>query len=299
MSFAICDSFLDILNDSLEESDIGSASDSDYVEKSDHDTSSEFRGILLSESETLQVMYESSDSWIGRDHVCSWNKQEPSKNVRTRTHNIYSRRQGSRRVARRAKMPFEIWSLFKTQDIIDVIVLNTNIYISNIWTKCMREKSAKCTDGDEIKALLGSLLLAGVFYNNPLNLCDLYNTDGTDTEIFSSTMSFQQHRFLLRCMSFDDHAKRSVRKLQEKLTPIRMAAKYGIKIFELSDSETYYVSKIEVYVGKQNEGSNQMDTSLQQSSEGFALQMKLKVVLTMWISLLSFTIQHEEPNVGH
>ncbi|KRY79843.1 hypothetical protein T4A_9848 [Trichinella pseudospiralis] len=222
MSFAICDSFLDILNDSLEESDIGSASDSDYVEKSDHDTSSEFRGILLSESETLQVMYESSDSWIGRDHVCSWNKQEPSKNVRTRTHNIYSRRQGSRRVARRAKMPFEIWSLFKTQDIIDVIVLNTNIYISNIWTKCMREKSAKYTDGDEIKALLGSLLLAGVFYNNPLNLCDLYNTDGTDTEIFSSTMSFQQHRFLLRCMSFDDHAKRSVRKLQETLIPIRM-----------------------------------------------------------------------------
>ncbi|KRY13927.1 PiggyBac transposable element-derived protein 4 [Trichinella patagoniensis] len=48
--------------------------------------------------------------------------------------------------------------------------------------------------------------------------------------------------------------------------PFRMyipskAAKYGIKIFELSDSETYYVSKMEVYVGKQNEGPHQMDTS--------------------------------------
>ncbi|KAL1243103.1 PiggyBac transposable element-derived protein [Trichinella spiralis] len=48
--------------------------------------------------------------------------------------------------------------------------------------------------------------------------------------------------------------------------PFRMyipskAAKYGIKIFELSDSETYYVSKVEVYVGKQNEGPHQMDTS--------------------------------------
>ncbi|KRZ11691.1 hypothetical protein T11_4093 [Trichinella zimbabwensis] len=46
------DSFLDILNDSLEESDIDSASDSDYVEKSDYDSSSEFSGTLLSESET-------------------------------------------------------------------------------------------------------------------------------------------------------------------------------------------------------------------------------------------------------
>ncbi|KRZ09958.1 PiggyBac transposable element-derived protein 4 [Trichinella zimbabwensis] len=285
------DSFLNILNDSLEESDIGSASDSGYVEKSDH-------------GQNLGALYrqKSSDSWIGRDHVCSWNKQVPYKNVRTRAHNIYSGRQGPRSVARRAKTHFEIWSLFKTQDIIDVIVLNTNIYISNIRAKCMREKSAKDTDEDEIKTLLGLLLLAGTFRSNRLNLCDFYNTDGTGVEIFSSTMSLQRLRFLLRCLRFDDHATRSERKLQDKLAAIRMvfdrfvknctenymhsphvtidevllsfkgrcpfrmyiptkAAKYGIKIFELSDSKTYYVSKIEVYVGKQNEGSYQMDTS--------------------------------------
>ncbi|KRZ78115.1 hypothetical protein T10_11476 [Trichinella papuae] len=75
------DSFLDILNDSLEESDIGSASNSDYVEKSGHDTSSEFSVTFSSESETEDVMHERSDSWISRDHVCSWNKQELSRNV--------------------------------------------------------------------------------------------------------------------------------------------------------------------------------------------------------------------------
>ncbi|KRZ15438.1 hypothetical protein T11_5373 [Trichinella zimbabwensis] len=126
------DSFLDILNDSLEESDIGSASDSDYVEKSDHDSSSEFSGTLSSESETEEVMHERSDSWIGRDHVCAWNKREPSKNVRTRAHNIYSGREGPRSSARHAKAPFEIWSLFMTKDIIDAIVVNTNIYIRKI-----------------------------------------------------------------------------------------------------------------------------------------------------------------------
>ncbi|KRZ31104.1 hypothetical protein T4B_10069 [Trichinella pseudospiralis] len=39
------------------------------------------------------------------------------------------------------------------------------------------------TDEDEVRAVLGLLLLVGVFHNNRLNLSDLYNTDGTDVEI--------------------------------------------------------------------------------------------------------------------
>ncbi|KRY01367.1 hypothetical protein T4E_2361 [Trichinella pseudospiralis] len=34
------------------------------------------------------------------------------------------------------------------------------------------------------------------------------------------------------------------------------AAKYDIKVFQLSNSETYSISKMEVYVKKQNEGRN-------------------------------------------
>ncbi|KRX42151.1 PiggyBac transposable element-derived protein 4 [Trichinella murrelli] len=279
------DSFLEILNDSLEESDRGSASDSDYVEKSDHDSSSEFSGTLSSDSETEEVIHERSDSWIGRDRVCLWNKEEPSKNVRTRPHNIYSGRQGPRSAARHAKTPCEIWSLFMTKDIIDAIVLNTNIYIGNIRTKYyVRERSAKDTDEDEIKALLGLLLLAGVFQSNRLNLCDLYNTDGTGVEIFPSTMSLQRLRFLLRCLRFDDHATRAERKRQDKLAAIRMV----FDTFVRNCTENYMHSahvtidevlvsfkdrcpfrilrnvlykKMEVYVGKQTEGPHQMDTS--------------------------------------
>ncbi|KRZ03275.1 hypothetical protein T11_6585 [Trichinella zimbabwensis] len=167
------DSFLDILNDSLEESDI--ASDSDYVEKSDYDASSEFSDTFSSESETEEITYERSVSWIGSDHVCSWSKQEASRNVRTRAHNIYSGRQGPRSVA---KTPCEIWWLFMTKVIIDVITLNTNIYVNKVRAKYVKERSVKDMDEDEIKALLGLLLLAGVFHSNRLNLCYLYNTDG-------------------------------------------------------------------------------------------------------------------------
>ncbi|KRY49151.1 hypothetical protein T03_1237 [Trichinella britovi] len=49
------DSLLDLLNDSLEKNDIGSAGDSDYIEKSDHDTSSDFSGTFLSESQTEEL----------------------------------------------------------------------------------------------------------------------------------------------------------------------------------------------------------------------------------------------------
>ncbi|KRY93014.1 hypothetical protein T4D_16574 [Trichinella pseudospiralis] len=73
-------------------------------------------------------MYERTDLWIGRDHVCSWNKQVPPRNVRTRAHNIYSRRRGPRSVARRAKTLFEMWWPFMTKDIDD-------IYISKVWAK--------------------------------------------------------------------------------------------------------------------------------------------------------------------
>ncbi|KRX86789.1 hypothetical protein T4E_5129 [Trichinella pseudospiralis] len=57
-----------------------------------------------------------------------WNKQVPPRNVRTRAHNIYSRRRGPRSVARRAKTLFEMWWSFMTKDIDD-------IYISKVWAK--------------------------------------------------------------------------------------------------------------------------------------------------------------------
>ncbi|KRZ21017.1 hypothetical protein T4B_186 [Trichinella pseudospiralis] len=131
--------------------------------------------------------------------------------------NIYSGRQRPRSLARLARMPFEIWWLFTTKAIIDVITLNPKIYIRKIRAQYIRERRAKDTDEDEIKALLGLLLLTGIFRSSRLNLCNFSNIDGTSVEIFSSKMSLQRLRFLLRCMRFDDHATRSGRKLQDKL----------------------------------------------------------------------------------
>ncbi|CAK1592286.1 unnamed protein product [Parnassius mnemosyne] len=38
-------------------------------------------------------------------------------------------------------------------------------------------------------------------------------------------------------------------------------AKYGIKLFSLADATIYYTKKLEIYVGKQLEGSYNLDTS--------------------------------------
>ncbi|KRY91324.1 hypothetical protein T4D_238 [Trichinella pseudospiralis] len=88
------DSFLDILNDSLKESDIRNASNSLFKRVTRFILST-----LSSENKTEEVMHERSDLWISKDHY----KQEPSKNVRTRANNMYPGRQGPRSAARHAK----------------------------------------------------------------------------------------------------------------------------------------------------------------------------------------------------
>ncbi|KRZ09421.1 hypothetical protein T4B_10245 [Trichinella pseudospiralis] len=71
--------------------------------------------------------------------------------------------------------------------------------------------------------------------------------------------------FLLRCTHFDYRVTLLEQRLQDKLSPIGMVFDSFLRnctenFVQLSVSETYYVSKIEVYVGKQNERLHQMNT---------------------------------------
>ncbi|KRY83611.1 hypothetical protein T4D_5860 [Trichinella pseudospiralis] len=120
-----------------------------------------------------------------------------------------------------------------------------------------------------------------------------YDTDGKGIEIFLLNAS---RLFLLRCTRFDYRVILSERKLQDKRSPIRMVFDSSARnctenctsrlmkccfpsnalfacissprllnmasnFFKLSDSETYYVSTMEMHVGKQNEGPHQISTS--------------------------------------
>ncbi|GBP04942.1 hypothetical protein EVAR_21159_1 [Eumeta japonica] len=87
--------------------------------------------------------------------------------------------------------------------------------------KFQRDRDAKDTDVEEIKALLGLLIMSGVLRASHLNFRDLWATDGTGVEIFRLTMRYQRFLFLLRCLRFDDRTTRAERLQIDNLAAIR------------------------------------------------------------------------------
>lgn len=114
----------------------------------------------------------------------------------------------------------EIWSLFFPDDILEVIVENTNIFIGMSHFD-PSNRSARQTDIIELKALLGLLYISGMSKNNHVNAADLFRTNGTSMEIFRLTMSLQRFKFLLWHICFDNTTTREERQKYDKLAPIR------------------------------------------------------------------------------
>jgi hypothetical protein len=147
------------------------------------------------------------------------------------------------------------------------------------------------TDETELKAMIGLLILAGVWRSAGESLDELWSSkDGRS--IFRAVMSLTRFKELLRFCRFDNQQTRPQRLAEDKLAPIRdfwemflstlppvykpgsdvtideqlvatrgrcnfrqyipsKPGKYGIKIFWICDSETSYPLKGEIYVGKQ------------------------------------------------
>lgn len=131
------------------------------------------------------------------------------KHLRTRKFNIVT---GVRLCAKNAKTPFECWNLFFCNNILEIIVQNTNKMIQMQRSNFSRQRDAKETDKIEIKALLGLLYLAGTPRSSHLNVDDLWERDGTGVEKFWLTMSKERFLFLLRYLRYDDKQTRDERK---------------------------------------------------------------------------------------
>jgi hypothetical protein len=104
-------------------------------------------------------------------------------------------------------------SLFVTDDMLEIVVENTNKYIETVRVNYSdRNKyKVKRTTLSEIKACIGLLYMAGVFKSSRQNLDDLWANDDTGMEIFRSTVSLQRFRFLLQFLRFDDRTTRAAR----------------------------------------------------------------------------------------
>lgn len=265
----------------------------DNVEIQDENTDSE------QEVEAMEMPLR-VPSFVAKNGV-TWEKHPGNKKVRTRAENIIKHLPGVKPAALHLYNPSQLWGCFFSDEVLQVIVENTNIYIG-MKNYSSENRTARLTDFLEIKAFIGLLYIAGCKKNNALNAEELFRTNGTSLEIYRLTMSLARFQFLLAHLRFDDKRSRGERQKIDKLAAIRslftkvneswpkyfslsefatvdemlpgfrgkcsfrvyMPSKpnrYGIKIYALVDAKMFYCANLEVYIGKQHPGPYKLDTS--------------------------------------
>lgn len=211
--------FLEDLEDLDElENEISDVPDSDVE---DHEEFWAEHSDTVEEFEAEEILDQNHEFFIGKDKKTKWRKTAPQRNIQTRSENIVFQSPGVKNIAQSAEKALEIWKLFFSDLVIDIIIKNTNKYVQSITKNYSRERDAKPTDKTEIQALLGLLLFAGVRRNGRLHVKDLFRTDGSSPEIFRLAMNWTRFSFLLKCLCFDDKETRPQRRNFDKLAPIR------------------------------------------------------------------------------
>lgn len=300
------------------EEEVGGESDTsedEAIEESEHNTESEeeFTQTDDEEENADQELYnsdvdeenangtseeDSEEHFVARDKkkIMVWKKSPIiSKFSKTNKKNIVKIFPGPKQCARDITNEKSAFDKIFTDDMIENIVQYTNLQIATLRTHYHRPRDAKNTTKSEILAFIGLLLLAGTKKQNHTHFLELWTADGTGSEIFRATMSYNRFLFLLTAIRFDDKSTRRERKATDKLAAIRFIlnrfvencnnnynlgehvtidemlipfrgrcsfiqyipnkpAKYGLKVFVLCDSRTFYVSNLEVYCGQQPDG---------------------------------------------
>lgn len=163
--------------------------------------------------------------YIGKDKETKWYLEtHMARTSRTASHNIIPRfhMPGPKGHAKNAKTHIQSFECIFDDDIVNKIVIYTNIYINKIKHNFVRDRDAKLTDYCEIRALFGMLFLAGVMKSSRRNVIEIFDMkNGTGVEAINVTMSERRFRFLMRCLRFDDIHSRNQRKSIDKLAAIR------------------------------------------------------------------------------
>ena len=105
---------------------------------------------------------------------------------------------------------------------ISVITRWTNQKISQVKEKfATRQGFTYETKDEEIKALLGILILLGATKSSKESTSSIWAEDGTGKPLCIAAISKKRFVFLLYCLRFDDCTSRNESKLYDKLAPIR------------------------------------------------------------------------------
>ena len=266
--------------ESSSEDEIDLDDESDETELEDvveEDNSSDSSDSDESDYEEASLVAKNGEEWSLIPHVMTG---------RTNSSNILTTALGPKQCVKNlVTEEKEAFELFFTSEMINLIVECTNNEAER------RTTSWKATTHDEIKMLIGLLILAGVFKSKGESLESLWGSNGR--KIFPQFMSLHRVKSLLRYLRFDDRNTRNNRKAKDKFAPVRelfellqkqlpkyfnpsesitvdeqlvafrgrcsfrqympfKPAKYGLKFFVATCSETSFVLSLKPYLGKEN-----------------------------------------------
>lgn len=130
---------------------------------------------------------------MGRDGLTEWGHKSlpplPPRRGRAGSHNIITHLPGPKGNSKNVTSPTEAWKLFFPDSVIQKIMDYTNKWIETKKGMMSRERDAKPTNVQELKALIGLHYLASVMKPSHENLQDLWAKDGTGVEMFRAGMN--------------------------------------------------------------------------------------------------------------
>lgn len=150
-----------------------------------------------------------------------WTSTHKTRSSRAPRRNIIHFRQRPINTATNKESPVDCFKLFITPDIINRIVTNTNVEISQKIEKYSTvSATTQPTNATEIEALIGLLVLTAAMKDNHLSSKELFDPAFSGTR-YVTVMSKDRFDFLLNCLRFDDKVTRPARRLLDKFAPVR------------------------------------------------------------------------------
>lgn len=238
------------------------------------------------------VFVPSEDNLYGKNGYQWFSKPTVTAKGKTPAKNIVYVKPGPPPELRNILDPVRAFQQFISDEILEIIVQYTNQKIRSVKQNYKREEAAIVaeTSLEELKALIGLYILAGVLKDNHLATDTMFNTTFCGTR-YKATMSQKRFEFLTACLRFDDADTRDERRKISRFTPIeeiwnkfieacrtsykpgsyvtideqlvgfrghcafRMympnkPAKYGLKLVLLCDVSTKYLIDAAPYIGK-------------------------------------------------
>lgn len=223
----------------------------------------------------------------GKNKYC-WSTSKAPRRSRVAALNIVRCQRGPTRMCRNIYDPLLCFNIFFTDEIFSEIVKWTNAEIS-LKRKSMTVATFRETNEEEIRALIGILIMTAVRKDNHMSTDELF--DRSSSMVYVAVMSRDRFDFLIRCLRMDDKSIRPTLRTNDVFTPIRRIwdifinqcinnytpgahvtideqllgfrgrcpfrmyipnkpSKYGIKILMMCDSGTKYMVNGMPYLGR-------------------------------------------------